>query len=116
MADLPTSPIHPLIESWFDWPMQLDDFPRVRQVVVNVDEPQISVLTRTGGDNREDYAELNEPLCDLEGYDHDEDEADDHTFAWWYYNIPERSQASWREYCALVQKVEEEEPATNTAE
>lgn len=84
------------INSWFNWDIGVGYFPRFRQVTVYPDEPLVVVRTRTGGGNRVEYLYENEHLRTLEGFDHDEDDDFDKTYAYWHYNIPERSVEYWR--------------------
>ncbi|AKI80527.1 hypothetical protein QJ850_gp172 [Acanthamoeba polyphaga mimivirus] len=86
------------IESWFDWPISVYDFPRFRDVYVNSFNPIIKVTTRTGGGNREEYEEHNDYVSSLEGYISDKDAWWDETYANFKYEIPERSLDKWREY------------------
>lgn len=52
-----------------------------------ISDGQISVYTRTGGGNRDDYP--NEVLTSNPYYKYDEDDAFDSTYATYYFNIPE---------------------------
>ncbi|AEJ35042.1 hypothetical protein MIMI_L792 [Acanthamoeba polyphaga mimivirus] len=86
------------IESWFDWPISVYDFPRFRDVNVNSENPIIKVTTRSGGGNREEYEENNEYVSLLEGFICDKDASWDSTYAIFKYKIPDRSLDKWREY------------------
>ena len=89
------------IESWFpQWTMTLAEFPRYRAVTVYPDKPLVVVRTRTGGGNREYYEEENEALRNLQGFEEDEDDDFDRTYAYWHYRIPDESLDAWRAYCA----------------
>ena len=63
------------------------DVPRFRDCFIFQDE--IRILTRTGGGNREEYAEQNRELTERDGYIRDWDDPFDSTFAWWAFAWPE---------------------------
>src|SRR5437870_4533590 len=70
-----------------------DDFPRFRDVSPcdpNEDEgARLVVLTRTGGGNREEYADENDRLTQNPYYVYDKDSAFDCTYAEFYFRIPD---------------------------
>ena len=74
-----------------------DSFPRFRDCNLYMDEENnrkvIQILTRTGGGNREHYAEGNEKMKLLPGFINDEDAEWDCTYAIWEYKVPEE----WKE-------------------
>jgi hypothetical protein len=51
-------------------------------------EPVMVVLTRTGGPNREDYADHIGKLCEAPGYIDNVDDEFDYTFALFRYELP----------------------------
>lgn len=65
------------------------DVPRFRNCYLNEDGSKIIIHTRTGGGNREDYEEDNDALTKVAGYDYDEDDNFDSTYANFYYDVPE---------------------------
>ena len=73
------------------------EYPRFRDCFIgdpehSGTEGKIIVYTRTGGGNREGYAEENAVLTEMDGYLFDYDDDFDSTFANWVFNVPER----WR--------------------
>lgn len=94
----PTENKTKFVDLLFNWNISVDDFPRFRNVEIEVDRPIVSVYTRIGGGNREYYQEEIEKLEKLEGYSYDEDDDYDCTYATFYYNIPERNHHYWRQY------------------
>lgn len=74
-----------------------DEYPRFRDCFVGDSEHpehdgKIIVYTRTGGGNRESYAEENEAIRQMDGFIEDYDDSFDYTFANWVFDVPER----WR--------------------
>ena len=63
------------------------DIERFRDCSIDINEKQISIYTRTGGGNRDDYP--NEILTSNKNYKYDEDDDFDSTYATYYFNIPE---------------------------
>lgn len=61
--------------------------PRLRDCYVDKATMKIVVFTRTGGGNREAYAEENQLMTQLPGYSHDEDDGFDSTYAKFYYDV-----------------------------
>jgi hypothetical protein len=50
----------------------------------------IVIFTRTGGGNREYHEDDNAMLQNLNHYSHDKDDEYDHTYAWFYFNVPDQ--------------------------
>lgn len=71
--------------------IQLDpaDVPRFRDCFLNKDGTEIVVYTRTGGGNREAYAEQNAAMASRAGYLRDEDDKVDSTYALFFFAVPE---------------------------
>ena len=78
----------------FDSKEKRAQIPRLRDTMLFQDE--IRILTRTGGNNREDYD--NSVLTERDGYIRDWDDAFDNTFAWWAYEWPDE----WREQLQTI--------------
>ena len=100
--------VHPLagdllaILGW-DTPEKRQDIPRLRDAMLFPNE--IRVLTRTGGNNREDYD--NSALTSHDAYLRDWDDSYDNTFAWWSYEWPEE----WKEQLQmLLETIQESRP------
>lgn len=68
-----------------------DEYPRFRDAFM--DEGDILVLTRTGGGNREEYAEANAELETVETYVSNHDWEQDSTYAVWRFKVP----VKWQE-------------------
>ena len=64
------------------------DVPRFRDCFLSEDGKSIIVYTRTGGGNREEYAEANEALRQIPGFLRDEDDSFDPTYALFHYAVP----------------------------
>lgn len=72
-----------------------DEYPRFRDCFIGDDEKpetkdKIIVYTRTGGGNREGYAEENEAITKMDGYLFDYDDDFDCTFANFVFDVPEK--------------------------
>lgn len=65
-----------------------NQLPRFRDAWLTDDGETIVVLTRTGGNNRADYADENATLTQRPYYIRDMDDPDDSTYARWYFNTP----------------------------
>ena len=65
--------------------------PRFRDayIDISVGDPKLVLLTRTGGNNRDDYVEENQQLREISGYIDDFDDDFDNTFSYWRYKVPE---------------------------
>lgn len=63
------------------------DIERFRDSSVDFDNRQIVIMTRTGGGNREEYA--NEKLTSHPCYLYDEDDDFDCTYAYYYFKLPD---------------------------
>lgn len=76
----------PMLGHHGDW------YPRFRDCFI--EDGKIVVMTRTGGGNREGYAEENYAITQLPGYIRDEDGSFpgrmDDTYAFWYFDPPEK--------------------------
>lgn len=76
-----------------------DEYPRFRDCFLVDDKhpkpTNILVLTRTGGGNRESYAEENEALCAMATYVEDYDDDFDSTYATWVFSVPDKWQADY---------------------
>jgi hypothetical protein len=66
------------------------DVPRFRDCFLSEDRKQIIIHTRTGGGNRDDYEDGNTFMQGLPGYQHDEDDDFDCTYANFHYAVPEK--------------------------
>lgn len=62
--------------------------PRPRDVWINRELTEVTVFTRTGGGNREEYAAENAALRAHPGYLRDYDWATDPTYAEWVFVVP----------------------------
>lgn len=65
--------------------------PRFRDAYLDVDEPgrpKLIILTRTGGGNRDAYANDNATLSGMSGFIADHDDIFDSTFAHWIFDVP----------------------------
>ncbi|XWV25123.1 hypothetical protein QJ856_gp0653 [Tupanvirus deep ocean] len=89
--------------------VDLCSIPRYRDCSASDDNTQIIILTRTGGGNRDSYADENDALASNENYDHDCDADFDSTYAEFYFNIPYK-------WLADVEKLEEEDFAGTSQE
>jgi len=72
-----------------------NQYPRFRDCFTDDEEnPQykdhIHIYTRTGGGNREGYAEENQQIRDMNGFVTDFDDSFDSTFASWIFKVPEK--------------------------
>lgn len=65
-----------------------DAVPRPRDVWINRELSEVTVFTRTGGGNRDDYAAENAALRAHPGYLRDHDWATDPTYAEWVFVVP----------------------------
>lgn len=73
-----------------------EDFPRFRDCFLgDTDRRTIQVFTRTGGGNRDGYAEENDAVTKFEGYLSDWDDDFDSTFAYWEFAVPEKWHADF---------------------
>lgn len=76
--------------------LRVDDVPRFRDCYLaraETGELEIAIYTRTGGGNRDEYENTetkpnNHDLRAVEGYVHDEDSANDSTYATFFYRVP----------------------------
>lgn len=80
-----------------------DTYPRFRNCFVGDPERpettgKIIVYTRTGGGNRESYAEENKAIQEMPGFLFDYDDDFDSTFANWVFDVPEQ----WRKDVAHI--------------
>jgi hypothetical protein len=64
------------------------DVPRFRDCYID-DCGQIVIYTRTGGNNRFDFAKEIEKLQSVPGYVKDKDDSFDSTYAYFYFEVPE---------------------------
>lgn len=62
--------------------------PRPRDVWINRELTEVTVFTRTGGENREEYLFENEGLRQHTGYLRDRDWGIDATYAEWVFVVP----------------------------
>lgn len=70
-----------------------DEYPRFRDCFM--DEGDLLVLTRTGGGNREEYAEANANLEAMETYKENSDWEEDYTYAVFRFGVPTKWQADF---------------------
>ena len=94
---------------WKDF--TVDSFPRFREAVVEEKEPWIAVRTRTGGGNREEYADEIRHCQSLLNFHHSEDDSFDNTYMYFWYKVPRESMDKWREF---VGKTKEEFPDSDS--
>lgn len=76
--------------------------PRFRDCYVK--DGYICILTRTGGDNRDEYAERNARLCNHAQYVRDRDREFDNTYAEFFYTVPEKQKAEVAQIVANEKK------------
>jgi len=67
-----------------------DDFCRYRDVYLNKEGTIITVLTRLGGNNREDYEYVFEEMKENPFYIKDYDDDFDNTYAYFEFKVPEK--------------------------
>jgi len=65
-----------------------DEYPRFRDCFVK--DNKILIYTRTGGNNRNTYAEENKTICNMNGFVSTYDDEYDSTYAMWVFNVPEK--------------------------
>jgi hypothetical protein len=65
------------------------DVPRFRDCFLSEDGNEVVIHTRTGGGNREAYAEENDAMTKVATYLRDEDDDFDSTYANFHYAVPE---------------------------
>ena len=63
--------------------------PRFRDCFLNKDGSAIVIFTRTGGGNREEYAEQNDAMTRWPGYLSNHDDETDSTYAHFNFAVPE---------------------------
>lgn len=63
--------------------------PRFRDCFLSKDGSSIVVFTRTGGGNREEYADENAAMTQWPGYLRDEDDSYDSTYALFHFAVPD---------------------------
>lgn len=73
--------------------VKMDLVARFRDAWLSDDGLTITILTRTGGNNREDYVADNLMLQSLPGFQRDHDDDFDSTFAHFLYTVPEAFRA-----------------------
>lgn len=84
-----------------------DDFPIFRDCFLSDPSKRtIEIMTRTGGFNREAFADENQQITQFDGYLSDRDDKFDPTYAYWEFAIPEKWHADFdaivrRGYAAL---------------
>ena len=66
------------------------DIGRFRDCSLDLDEKTISIYTRMGGGNREDYADEIKMLREHQDFEYDEDDDFDSTYATFYFKINEK--------------------------
>ncbi len=66
------------------------DIPRLRDAWLADDGETITILTRTGGGNREHYQDENFAMTEVSGYKYNEDDDFDSTFAHFVYDVPDQ--------------------------
>lgn len=91
-----------------------DEYPRFRDCFIrDGDHPEyddhIQIYTRTGGGNREEYADENEAMRQMPGFVDDFDDSFDSTFASWVFKVPEQWQADFE--LVMAGKLRELSPA-----
>lgn len=77
-----------------------EEYPRFRDCFTSDGEhpkydKHIHIYTRTGGGNREGYADENNKMRSMPGYVTDFDDSFDCTYASWVFKVPERWQADF---------------------
>lgn len=74
--------------------LTITDIPRFRDVWCNLALTELTIYTRTGGGNREQFAEHNAALCAHPLYLRDADDEFDNTFASFTFSIPPEQTAA----------------------
>ena len=67
-----------------------NDFQRYRDVYLNKEGTKITVLTRLGGGNRNDYKETIEKIRKNPNYIYDYDDGYDSTYAYFEFTVPDK--------------------------
>ena len=80
-----------------------DEYPRFRDSFVGIEgrpefDGKIVLLTRTGGNNREDYQDEIDEMYSMPTFIADFDDDFDNTYAYWVFDIPEE----WKKDFLLV--------------
>jgi hypothetical protein len=81
--------------------------PRLRDAWLSDDGKTFTILTRTGGGNRQEYHDGNTFMKLLPGYIADRDDHFDSTFAHWLYKVPEKYLADAAICAAFQVKIED---------
>ena len=84
---------------------ELDEFNIPKLQMDSYDEPIITVYTRTGGGNREEYVEQNAKMSSHPNYIKDYDDSFDSTFALFEFSVPEK----WKNDYDLIKEGKLEE-------
>lgn len=66
-----------------------DEISRYRDICLH--NNQISILTRTGGNNRHDHQNFIKKMKQHPRYLSDQDEEEDKTYMWFFFSVPEES-------------------------
>lgn len=83
-----TNPLAPFLLKMLD--ISKEDVPRFRNCFfLNRDGSEIVILTRTGGNNRNEYEQENKWMTEVIGYKFDKDDRVDNTYANFHYAVPE---------------------------
>lgn len=70
--------------------------PRFRDISVSDTEPVVTILTRTGGGNREDYKGSNVAMTKFDSFIDECDCSWDRTYAEFHYNIKKEYIEEWK--------------------
>lgn len=79
-----------------------NEVPRIRDVWTNEELDEVTVFTRTGGGNREEYAEQNDAMTRNEYYLRNNDWEMDATYAEWHFRLPVEATEALRKELATV--------------
>ncbi len=76
--------------------VEVKDVPRIRDVWTNLDMTEVTVFTRTGGGNRDEYSAENRALTLRANYLRDADWPRDPTYAEFVFSMPAEAAAAMR--------------------
>lgn len=90
-----------------------DEYPRFRDCFIKDEnhpeyEGYIHVYTRTGGNNREAYAEQNEEIKKHPNYVTNWDDSFDNTYAMWVFSIPEKWKEDYKKLITASDSISDE--------
>lgn len=85
--------------------LDTSQIPRLRDAWFNADGKTYTILTRTGGGNREGYAEENAKLAAHPNYVYDHNDDFDSTFAHFVFKLPEKFEEPVKRLCVALDAV-----------